>query len=162
MRSMILLAVVVVMAAACGGGSSVPENCASGDAWSGGNEESSLMNPGQDCVACHTAQQEGPRFVIAGTVAGATNDDDNCNGLEGVKVQITGNDGQVLELTTNAAGNFFAKEGQATVALPYKVKVIGPTGKTSAMNTAQSTGSCNSCHTAAGANGGPGRITVPQ
>lgn len=164
MRVMKLFLAVILAAAGCeeGGNSTPPTNCNSGSAWSGGNEESPLMNPGQDCIACHTSEGEGPRFSIAGTVMGASNDDDNCNGLSGARVQITGSDGQMIELTTNAAGNFFAREGQASIALPYKAVVIGPTGKTNAMSAAQSTGSCNSCHTAAGANGAPGRITVPN
>lgn len=163
MRAMMLLAVMVAAtAAACGGGGSVPDNCVSGKAWSGGNEESPLMNPGQDCIACHTSEPEAPKFVIAGTVMGATNDDNNCNGLEGVTVRITGNDGAVLELTTNSAGNFYAREGMATVALPFTAEVVGPNGKTNKMSSAQTEGSCNSCHGATGTNGAPGRIIVPE
>lgn len=164
MRLMMLVAAMVAAttAAACGGGSTTPTNCTSGKAWTGGNSESPLMNPGQDCIACHASESEAPKFVIAGTVMGATNDDDNCDGLEAVKVRITGNDGAVLELTTNAAGNFFAREGMATVALPFTAEVEGPGGKINKMTTPQSDGSCNSCHGATGTNGAPGRIIVPE
>jgi hypothetical protein len=161
MRSMILVAAMMlsVAAAACssGGNSTPPTNCASGSDWTGGNDESPLMNPGQDCIACH-ASGEGPKYIIAGTVMGAVNDDDNCNGTNGVTVEITGNDGQVITLTTNSAGNFFAREGQQAVAMPYTAKVIKADGTSVAMGAAQSTGACNSCHTAAGLNGAPGRI----
>lgn len=165
MRLAMLLAAAVLAAtaAACGsGGGSVPANCSSGKAWNGGNEESPLMNPGEDCIACHSTESEAPKFVIAGTVMGASNDDDTCDGLAGVKVQITDANGQMLELSTNSAGNFYAEEKNTNIALPYTVKIIGPSGKTNQMSAAQTTGACNSCHTATGANGAPGRITLPQ
>jgi mono/diheme cytochrome c family protein len=166
MRLAMLLAAAVMVAAAAGcgssGGGSTPENCASGKAWSGGNDGAPIMNPGQDCIACHATENEAPKFVIAGTVMGASKDDDNCNGLSGVKVEITDANGQVITLTTNEAGNFYAEEKDTTIALPYTAKITGPSGKTNQMSTAQSTGACNSCHTAKGANGAPGRITIPE
>lgn len=162
MRWMLLLALVA--AAGCGGeghgGVTPPEVCSTKSAWTGG-EESGLMNPGQDCIDCHS-RGEGPKFQIAGTVMGAESDDDNCNGLAGATVQITGADGVTIELTTNAAGNFYSDHSTPMVAFPFTAKVIGTNGKESKMVAAQSTGACNSCHTAAGANGAPGRITVPQ
>lgn len=160
---MAAMAAAVTMAAcgSGGGNSTPPANCSSGKAWSNGNEESPLMNPGQDCIACH-AQGEGPKFQIAGTVMGASNDDDNCDGLSGVEVQIIGSDGNVLKLTTNAAGNFYSDLHDTPVAMPFTAKVIGPGGKESTMTTPQTTGACNSCHTAQGASGAPGRISVPQ
>jgi hypothetical protein len=163
MRLAMLLAAAVMVAAGCGngGGGSTPQNCASGKAWEGGDEESPLMDPGQDCIACHASEHEGPKFVIAGTVMGASDDDDNCNGLGGVKVEITDADGQVITLTTNDAGNFYAEEKDTTIALPYTAKIIGPSGKTNQMSTAQTTGACNSCHTAKGVNSAPGRIFIP-
>lgn len=162
MRWMILLAVVA--AAGCGGegngGVTPPEVCSTKSAWTGG-EESGLMNPGQDCIDCHS-RGEGPKFQIAGTVMGASNDDDNCNGLEGVKVEITGADGATVTFTTNAAGNFYSGKGVPAITFPFTAKVIGTNGKEHKMVSAQSNGACNSCHTATGANGAPGRITVPQ
>lgn len=161
--TMMVMVMVAVAAAACGGGSTAPEVCSSGDAWTGGNEESPLMNPGQDCIACHKAEQEGPQFQIAGTVMGATNDDDNCNGLSGVTVELTGSDGKVVTFKTNAAGNFFSDEhGAVEVATPYTARVISATGAVATMGAAQTVGSCNSCHTATGANGTAGRITIAK
>jgi len=163
MRWMILLALGA--AAGCGGegrfgGVTPPEVCSTKSAWSGG-DETGLMSPGQDCVDCHS-RGEGPRFQIAGTVMGASNDDDNCNGLAGATVQLTGADGVMIELATNAAGNFYSGHGTPQLALPFTAKVIGANGKESKMVSAQSNGACNSCHTATGANGAPGRITAPQ
>lgn len=164
MRWMILAAVTMAATAACGNGTSIPPAvCSSGQAWNSGNDGNPQMNPGQDCIACHD-QGDGPKFQFAGTVMGATNDDDNCDGVDGVTVQIIGSDGQTLTLTTNSAGNFYSDDHHqtTTVALPFTAKVIGPGGKESTMTTPQTTGACNSCHTAQGANGAPGRITVPN
>lgn len=162
-RSCWWILVLSLALTACGSSSTTPQNCSSDKTWTGGNEESPLMNPGQDCIACHTSEGEGPKFQIAGTVMGAANDDDNCNGLVGVTVEITGSDGVVTTLTTNAAGNFFTDEhGGTPVKMPYTARVIGPGGKVSAMSAAQSTGACNLCHTATGANSAPGRIFVPK
>lgn len=155
----LVLAVVAVTAAACeesegGGNDTPPTNCASGNAWSGG--EGSDMKPGQACIACHSAG-EGPIFTIAGTVMGASNDDDNCQGPSGYTVEITGKDGKVITLTSNSSGNFSTEQA---VAMPYTAKVTSPSGKVSTMGTAQSTGDCNTCHLATGVSGTPGRIFV--
>jgi hypothetical protein len=155
--------VVVAMAVAgagCGDSAGAPAVCSTKSAATMSGE-SPLMNPGGDCIGCH-ARGEGPRFQIAGTVMGDYKDDENCNGLEGITVQITGADGQVLALTTNAAGNFFNGHGDPAVALPFKAKLIGAGGKERAMLTAQSDGNCATCHTTTGANSAPGRIIAPM
>jgi mono/diheme cytochrome c family protein len=46
------------------------------------------------------------------------------------------------------------------LALPYTAKVV-QNGKTRAMGAAQTSGDCNACHTPTGANGAPGRVTIP-
>jgi len=143
----------------CEAGNDPPETCSTNSAWLDGDEESPLMHPGDDCIACH-AEREGPKFVIAGTVMNDFKDDTNCNGVEGVTVEITGADGKVLTLTTNAAGNFFQEARNGDVAMPFTAKVIKD-GKERKMNGPQSNGACASCHTAQGANGAPGRIIPP-
>jgi hypothetical protein len=158
-RSLILV-LLAALAVGCENGASTttPAKCSSSDAWSGG--EGMTMAPGQACITCHESG-EGPKFQIAGTVMGAQNDDDNCNGVSGVTVEITGADGSKVTLTSNSAGNFSSGDhNSATVTFPYTVK-ISANGKTNEMTTPQSDGDCNSCHTAAGANGAPGRIYLP-
>lgn len=61
----------------------------------------------------------------------------------------------------NAAGNFRSPSTSANVPLPYRARVRAG-GKVNAMAGAQSDGDCNSCHTAAGAEGAPGRVMFPQ
>ena len=44
--------------------------------------------------------------------------------------------------------------------MPFTAKVTHQ-GRERAMTTTQTSGDCNGCHTQAGANGAPGRITLP-
>lgn len=153
------LGAVVVGAASCDGDEG-PANCSTDSVWEGGDEESPEMHPGGNCIACHAEEGDAPRFNIAGTVMNDIHDDTDCNGVEGVTVEITGADGQVITLTTNAAGNFFRRESDGAVAMPYTAKLIYQ-GRERAMATPQSTGACAACHSADGASGAPGRVLVP-
>jgi cytochrome c553 len=150
-----LTAVVAVAVSGCGS-SDTPANCSTDSVSE--VDEGPLMKPGGACIECHTSEGEGPIFKLAGTVMAATNDDTSCNGVSGVTVEITGADNQVITLTTNSAGNFFLENG--SVALPYTAKVKAG-GKELVMGTAQSVGDCNTCHTAGGSSGAPGRILSP-
>ncbi len=136
--------------------------CSSGAWWNGGNEESALMHPGVDCIGCHrSGEGEGPRFAIAGTVMSAVDDVNDCLGVEGVTVEILDNNGVVAAtMQSNAAGNFYARNGLAANRLPYTARVTSG-GRTVAMATPQSDGNCLHCHTQSGANGAPGRIVAP-
>lgn len=130
--------------------------CSSDSYWTGGNEESALMNPGQACIACHN-RGEGPTFTAAGTVMGDFADVDNCNGVGGVTVRLTDANGVVHEKTTNTAGNFsFNQE----IAMPYSAEIEDANG-IRAMSATQNDGDCGSCHTAEGVGGAPGRIVAP-
>jgi mono/diheme cytochrome c family protein len=62
-------------------------------------------------------------------------------------------------LEDNAAGNFF-QESMTALSTPYTAKIIKG-GKERAMTASQTTGDCNTCHTAEGANGAPGRLLLP-
>jgi hypothetical protein len=159
------LTTAAFLAAGCGaafegGGVTVPVStgvCSSGQKWAGGGDEgSSLMNPGMDCIACH-ARGEGPGFTAAGTVFGAFGDADQCAGVSGATVVITDAKGQVHTATTGATGNFFL---QANLAFPIHARVTWE-GRTRAMVAAQATADCAGCHTQQGLNGAPGRIVAP-
>jgi hypothetical protein len=136
-----------------------PSVCTSGAKWSGGNQGSSRMNPGQACIACH--QKLGgpfPPMTIGGTVYPTAHEPNNCNGASGAVVVVEdANHQQVFTMTTNSAGNF-----RSSQPLPagYFVKVTA-NGKERAMMTSPPSGDCNSCHTETGANGAPGRIMAP-
>lgn len=162
MRSPHLVLVLLLMA--CGEGGrfgggvqTVPTStCASGMQWQGGSEGSSSMKPGGDCVGCHS-QGEGPNYTAAGTVFQNANEADDCTGVAGITVEITGADGGVTTLTTNSVGNFYTR---APIAMPYGVKLINGNA-TRIMAGHQTTGACDSCHTQTGAMSAPGRIMAP-
>jgi mono/diheme cytochrome c family protein len=138
-----------------------PATCTSGAYWkANGDNASALMHPGGACITCH-AQNEGPRFVIAGTVYPSAHEPIDCNGVDGsnqaVTVEITDANGAVTTLSVNRAGNFYSS---MQIAMPFHAKVRS-NGRERQMGAAQMTGNCNSCHTELGANGAPGRIMAP-
>lgn len=140
------------------------EECLSGIAWVGGDEESRLMHPGRDCLACHQERGEAEEVVLGGTVYEANGEPDDCFGVEGVTLQLTDSQGTVFELVSNAAGNFVmeleGEPGEMQIVPPYSAKLLYE-GRERQMLTMQTETSCNSCHTVAGANGAPGRILAP-
>jgi hypothetical protein len=166
MRSHLTPLVLLLALASCGEGvgpfrgggvQTVPTStCVSGQQWQGGHEGSSAMDPGQDCIACHNSG-EGPNYSAAGTVFKNLGEADDCTGVAGVTVEITGADGGVTTLTTNSVGNFYTRQ---FIETPYSVKLISGTN-TRIMAGHQTTGACNSCHTATGTSSAPGRIMAP-
>lgn len=141
-----------------GGSGGTPDMaCASGARWASGDAESPLMHPGVDCIACHQDRGEAEEVRLAGTVYASLMEPDDCFGVAGVTVELTGADGVVVRMTTNDAGNF--TRGQS-VATPYTAKLIYD-GRERVMTTPQTELSCNSCHGAVGLNAAPGRILVP-
>lgn len=163
--------------AACGGpapagfeGAPAGSACASGLVWKG--EESAEMNPGMACRACHlgqnfagqnpTGQREPKRaFFFMGTAYAAAHEIDSCRSANvpaGAVVEILdANDVVQATLPINAAGNFYSASTTAGFTLPYKARVVA-NGKTNAMASPQMEGDCNTCHTAQGSGGAPGRI----
>jgi hypothetical protein len=129
--------------------------CPGGLEWTGGDQGSPNMHPGVACIDCHTSNG-GPRFSLAGTVFPSSEPDD-CLGAKDASIVVTGADGKAITITANEAGNFYS---ELAVKVPYQAKIVSG-GKTKIMFGAQTTGDCNSCHTVKGANGAPGRITLP-
>lgn len=135
-----------------------PDVCSSGLQWTAGDMSGSpVMNPGQACIDCHTSEGEGPKLSFAGTVFSRRSEADDCLGTSDAKVYVTGSDGKTIEMVPNEAGNFYS---MLQVALPYTAILVA-NGQQEAMVTPQSSGDCNSCHTATGASGAPGRISLP-
>ena len=149
----ILTALTVLVGCNTGNNNS---ECSTESYWTGGNSESPLMHPGDDCIECHSSG-EGPEFQIAGTVMGDYTDTVDCNGVEGVTVRITDGDGTPHEMVTNAAGNFYTNETWPT---PLSVELEFE-GRTSHMVSSPASNDCMSCHTETGENAAPGRIVSP-
>jgi hypothetical protein len=129
--------------------------CASGKRWIGGKTGDEEMYPGHDCIACHKAN-DAPAFFAAGTVygvydeTGALTTSNDCFGIEGAKVTITGGDGQVFETLTNRAGNFFFEGLEQDLVKPFSavVEYQLPDGRLSRqpMDSSPSYGGCARCH----------------
>jgi putative hemolysin len=141
-------------------GGSDSNACVSNSWWTMGNEESPDMRPGGDCIACHAEEQEGPAFLVAGTVYSAPHEPDDCNGVGGLTVELTGADGAVHTLTTRSSGNFFAEMGEFELMLPYKAAVIDGDQRREMVGEQLIT-NCASCHTQEGLVMAPGRIIAP-
>jgi len=139
-----------------------PPTCTSKTTWNQGTNGSASMEPGQTCISCHAGTGgEAPQYVIAGTLYPTGHEPDNCNGVNGTtgaRVVVTGNNGTSITLTPNSAGNFYSS---TALPPPYKAKVVNSSGIERVMSSTASSGDCNSCHTQSGANGAPGRITLP-
>jgi cytochrome c553 len=128
--------------------------CISGRRWVGETIGSDEMYPGEDCLDCHR-RQDGPSFMAAGTVFGTDQNSgeisQNCYGLEGVRVQLTGADGKVFETTTNRAGNFFFEGSEDLLKMPFRAELryTTPEGVEAnpTMTHRPAYGGCARCHT---------------
>jgi len=131
--------------------------CTSKASWTRG--EGPEMRPGEACIACH-ASDDGPTFSIAGTVYPSGHEPNDCNGAPataGAVIVITDAQNKEYRLSANAVGNFSM---DLPITPPYRAKLVSA-GKERLMATQQTVGDCNACHTQTGANGAPGRITLP-
>jgi hypothetical protein len=98
---------------------------------------------------------------LGGTVFADRHASDNCFGLSGVAVRLTGADGQVFEFFTNEAGNFYQRGKQSPIALPYTASIFYD-GVETAMVAPQTNTDCGTCHSREGASLAPGRISPNQ
>src|SRR5579863_1750992 len=163
----LLSSVGIVALAACGfnpatgdGGNS-PLDVIAG--WSG----SPAMNPGIDCISCHspTGVASYRPWTIAGTVYNSP-DADAGAGAPNVQILVTDANGRQLTLVSNAAGNFYTAE---TLLFPLQSVMVQNQTHRMQMdlnnNFIPSTsiqGDCNSCHTKPfPAFSAPGRLFVP-
>ncbi len=147
------------------GGADAAAVCTSGTVWANGNQKSPLMHPGMACNNCHQ-RMGGPNLAFAGTIYPTLHEPDDCNGKgppPPLQVIVTDSRNKSVPMTVNAAGNFYVTARQAgRVVAPFSARVVDMTNnKTRAMLGKVTSGDCNSCHSAAGANGAPGRIQIP-
>lgn len=119
-----------------------------------------LMRPGENCLSCHQDGfgEDAPEFSAAGTVFGSL-DSGSCEGVEGVKVFLTAEDGSEIELVTNSVGNFYTTE-------PLMEEGPGPRiefeGKSISMGRdLPSIPACNACHSDSPVGGALGKIYLP-
>ncbi len=124
-----------------------------------------LHRPGQPCLLCHDGALGDPqRFTVAGTVfekSGST------SAAEGASVYVLDADGSSAQLTTNAAGNFYATPGQYDPTFPLRVTVVSPGGTAVKMQTLvggnatiEPNGACASCHFDPSGPSSPGHVCL--
>ncbi len=145
--------------------------CTSGNSWTRGLDGNPSMYPGYACISCHAgrnflgqnpsgASQPEESYTFAGTIYPTFHETDACDGVTptGAVVEIVDSSGAVaLTLKPNSVGNFHSS---ATVSMPYTARVRA-NGLVREMTTRQTDGDCNTCHTAGGLTGAPGRIVTP-
>jgi hypothetical protein len=149
-----------------------------GTQWIGGRRASPEMYPGRDCVGCHL-DNDGPELMFGGTVypyeqrldfgRNATRTPptgDDCFGLEGVTVTVTGGDGQEYVTTTNAAGNFFLEGKASDLKKPYSVQIsyqpdFQDPPNAPPMGEQPFYGGCGRCHSLDAVQFPPGRRSDP-
>ena len=144
--------------------------CPSGQTYNGGTGND--MEPGNTCIQCH-GQQGGPTYKIGGTVFRNLITETGCyaSGKAGsvvppatYTVEITDANAKVFKTTTSSlSGNFhMSSKSMSGFTPPYTARVLDAAGNARKMTTKQTSGDCNSCHTADGAQGAPGRIVAPD
>jgi hypothetical protein len=113
-----------------------------GPAGSGcGDQSDGSMQPGSDCLSCHTAGAAGAGldFTAAGTVYRPDGD-----GAAGAVVILTDSRSVQVSAVTNSVGNFYVTEALTT---PLRVEIDdGAIVKV----MARATGACNACHSEEG------------
>lgn len=104
--------------------------------------EGPMMQPGRNCLACHSAGgRADPPWTAAGTVFPRV-DDPASAGVQGVQVTLVDAAGRSVSLRTNAAGNFYTRE---PLRFPVRAS-IERDGVRRAMVAPAPHGACNGCH----------------
>ena len=130
------------------------EDCAPGIC--GG--EGATMLPGSNCISCHRSGsgageagfEPGKWFALAGTVY---EDGFGSAPAAGVTIRVTDAMGHVVTMSSNSAGNFFARRSMQSLVPPFQAEVERE-GRVRRMGSMVMTGACNTCHKCGGAAGG--------
>ena len=105
------------------------------------SEEGPLMEPGQDCLDCHSGGDAGT-WTFAGTVFTAE-DAATSAGVQGVTVTVTDANGKRITVRSNQAGNFYSAE---KLTPPLRAS-LSRGGRVETMEDTFEYGGCNACHT---------------
>lgn len=138
----------------------VPKDvCYSEKRWIGDKRGSPEMYPGRDCVGCHI-DNDGPPLAIGGTLYpfvfqnpaefAQVQSGEDCFGVEGIVLTIEDAEGQLFQVETNRAGNFFVEGDPDDFAKPFTVSLPPGTNAEGVpspqMFTQPSYGGCAKCH----------------
>lgn len=146
-----------------------PVQCSSGKTVAHTTQESSSMDPGEDCMSCHKIGGTNPKqFILAGTVYKTAHEPNDCNGSGPYTVSGVDKNGKAWSVKSNSVGNFYVSAGTLTAPLS-KIKITDSASKTRVMSADAPSGACNACHTEKGAapfapsfaTPAPGRVMAP-
>ncbi|MDD9945802.1 MAG: hypothetical protein OXU20_32460 [Myxococcales bacterium] len=125
-------------------------------------EPGPTMRPGQNCLSCHYEgfrdELMAPNWTAAGTVFDAA-DSEHCDGVEGVSVFLTAEDGSEVELVTNEVGNFWTDEPLMEEGPGPRLEYEGRTIKMA--RNLPAIPACAGCHANPPQASAPGRIFAP-
>jgi hypothetical protein len=134
--------------------------CYSEMRWVGEKRGSPEMFPGRDCVGCHI-DNDGPQLAVGGTLysyimsaeqSKTLQTGTDCFGIEGITLTIEDAEGQLFDVTTNRAGNFYIEGNPDDFKKPFHVTIDGwglkanGDPQVSSMLTAPMYGGCARCH----------------
>jgi mono/diheme cytochrome c family protein len=134
--------------------------CYSEKRWVGEKRGSPEMFPGRDCVGCHI-ENDGPPLALGGTLYAYVVGQEqslqlqtgtDCFGIEGITITIEDADGQIFDVTTNRAGNFYVEGNPDDFAKPFSVVIDGwgvradGSAQRTPMGTRPVYGGCAGCH----------------
>jgi hypothetical protein len=145
---------------------SAAPRCTSGELWHRNRQEGPEHLPGSPCNRCHhednaaSGHGEAPIFNFAGTVYPTAHEPELCIAPAGMggQVVVVYESGQVAIAPINATGNFM-HHAEANAGA-YLAKVIW-NGRERQKRNPQTEGDCNTCHSAEGHEGAPGRFVLP-
>jgi hypothetical protein len=117
------------------------------------------MLPGDNCMACHSANGQGPSFYAAGTVYDPT----GTVGVSGVVVTISDDLNNTRTATTQPSGNFEIGHSRTKPALTPPLHIsLSKGGTVVPMQHPAVTGACNVCHNGAATQcNAPSRVHFP-
>ena len=116
------------------------------------------MAPGTGCGGCHATI--GKPLFVSGTVYPTYHEPDLCMGTPSIQTEIVDATNASHLLDVGSSGNFSVKDTQSW-PFPWRVAVVHGSARRPMVGTV-TTGDCNSCHTAPGAQSAPGRILSPD
>ena len=124
----------------------------------GDDENSVTHNQGKECIACHS------NFTSAGTIFSKLNasDNDSSNVNDSYKIRLTSNTGTKITFDSGR-GRGNKKTTSSLINFDtFTAEVIDSSGKVvnSSMKNSHNSARfrCNTCHSATGSSGAPGRV----
>lgn len=131
------------------------------------SDDERIHNQGVSCITCHgdgKRESDEELIRVGGTIFTTLDASNYTAGASSHKIKLVFSDGTSsilkIEDDNELIGNFFSS---TAITKDFTAQVLSPSGtvvnsSSSTTHKASGFGDCNSCHTASGKNGAPGRI----